>query len=452
MRSEPAVAAEPGDPPGQPSRQTLRDQEHFEQKIRPVLIEHCYRCHSGTSQPPKGGLRLDTAAALRTGGDSGPAVVPGQPAESLLLDALKFDGLQMPPDRRLPAQVVADFTRWIERGAFDPRTGVRQPVVAEKPNGSAAAESHWAWQPLAKVAPPSIEQPERASRPLDRFLLARLEAAQLEQAPPAAPHVLLRRLYFDLHGLPPAAADYERLEQSAAGRSGGTGEALEREIDRLLASPRFGERWGRHWLDLARFAESNGGDRNVIWPHAWRYREYVVESHNADRPWIRFLQEQLAGDLLPYDSWQQRDRQRVATGFLTLGPKLFMEPVAEQFLLDVIDEQIEVAGRAMLGLTLSCARCHDHKFDPITTRDYYALAGVFGSTQLLYGTAAPAGNQYGHDRPLQPVGERGEELHGPALAWQLQVAEQTAKRNKARSDRYRVVRKKAALENELAQL
>ena len=447
-----APAAEPSAAPAS-AVDTLREREFFEQKIRPVLVKHCYRCHAADSQPLRGGLRLDTAAAVRAGGDSGPAVIPGQPADSPLLAALRYDGLQMPPDRRLPDQVIADFTRWITHGAHDPRTARRTPVTAPRPAAAGqparpGTAGHWAWQPLAVTSPPVITQPARARNAIDRFILHRLDATGLEQAPPASPAVLLRRLHFQLHGLPPTAADIQRFDNAPESATGSTtAELLREEVDRLLVSPRFGQRWGRHWLDLARYSESNGGDRNVIWPHAWRYRDYVIEAFNADRSWLLFLQEQLAGDLLPYETWQQRDRQRVATGFLTLGPKLFMETQAEQFQLDVVDEQIEVIGRSMLGLTINCARCHDHKFDPIATGDYYALAGILASTRLLYGTAAPAGNQYGHDRPLQPLGENGEQLHGPALAWQQEVAEQTKARNKARSDRYRVVRKKQALEN-----
>ncbi|MBC8356032.1 MAG: DUF1549 domain-containing protein [Planctomycetes bacterium] len=329
--------------------------------------------------------------------------------------------------------------------AFAAIAAVQPSAVIADTNG----EVHWSFRATVNADVPTIRQGDLAGNAIDRFLLADLQRESLSVAPPATPHVLVRRLHFDLIGLPPSPA---AIDEFLACHTQNEHVAVSQLIDQLLASTQFGERWGRHWLDLVRFAESNGGDRNVLFPHAWRYRNYVIDSLNSDKPYDQFVREQIAGDLLEAKSRERRDEQLVATGMLTLGPKLFMETDAEQFRMDRVDEQIDVVSRTILGLTISCARCHDHKFDPITAKDYYALAGIFRSTYLLYGEAAPAGNQYGHDRPLQPIGEDGEQLQGPAKAWKKQVADKTAERNKARSDRYRIVRQKAALENRLTML
>ncbi len=250
------------------------------------------------------------------------------------------------------------------------------------------AREHWAYQPLKKTAPPAVKDAAWPRGDIDRFLLATLEANNLRPAADAAPLVLLRRVYFDLIGLPPTLDQVTAfLDDTAPG-------ALEREVDRLLASPQFGERWGRHWLDLARYAESTGKDVNLSYPHAWRYRDYVIASFNTDKPYDQFVREQIAGDLLPAAGDTQRAEQQVATGFLALGPKSVNEQNPRQFVLDVADEQIDTLSQAILGTTISCARCHDHKFDPITQREYYALAGIFTSTQTLYGTAANIQNRH----------------------------------------------------------
>ncbi len=418
--------------------------EFFESKIRPVLIAHCYKCHSENADELQAGLRLDTRDGARAGGASGAAVVPHDPQASLLLSALRYDEFEMPPNRKLPESVIANFEKWIAIGAPDPRN--RRSRTPTESDVRESGKRFWAFEPPRSVAIPSVETIDWPRSEIDHFLLARLERENLQPVPSAQPHTLLRRVYFDLIGLPPTPDAVERFEADPSD------EALEQVVDRLLASPQFGERWGRHWLDLARFAETNGGDRNVIYRHAWRYRNYVIHAFNSDKPFDQFLREQIAGDLMPADSYQRRDERLIATGFLTLGPKLFMETETERFQMDVVDEQIDLISRSMLGLTVSCARCHDHKFDPIPTRDYYALAGIFTSTEWMYGTAAPPGNKYGHDRPLQPIGEHAQELAGPAEAWKKAVADQTAIRNTARSDRYRVVRNKSAHENKLKML
>lgn len=411
--------------------------DFFEKRIRPVLAKHCYRCHSVDAKTLRGQLRLDSSAGIRTGGQSGAILNEGKPAESRLLKALLYEGPKMPPTGQLPKTVLADFRKWLESGAALPDDGTTRQGSGE----TAAAGTHWAFSPPKPVLPPEVEGINAATSGIDRFVLARLKHGMLAQGTPASKAVLLRRLSFDLIGLPPT------LDEQTQFYGDDSEQAYENLVDRLLASPHFGERWGRHWLDLARFSESNGADRNVIFQHAWRYARYVITAFNEDRPFDVFVREQIAGDLLPWDTQDQKDRQLVATGFLTFGPKTFMETKAERFRMDRVDEQIDVFSRSILGLTISCARCHDHKFDPIPTRDYYALAGIFRSTRLLSGPAAPAGNQYGHDRPLQPIGKDADKLHGPAQKWQDDVAEQVKVRNKARSDRYRVVRNKAAQEN-----
>ena len=413
--------------------------EFFEKKIRPVLVKHCYQCHSTSAKSVKGGLRLDSSAGLRVGGDSG-SLLNRNVVDNQLLQAIRYESVKMPPAGRLPASVIKDFEHWVENGMAFPTT--RVPPDNPKSTVQQVRPNHWAFQPILKVEPPLVNGFEMVE-PIDAFVIASLKKGNVEPNDIAKPHILLRRVYFDLVGLPPSPEEVELFVQDPSDH------VYSVVVDRLLSSPHFGERWGRHWLDLVRFAESNGGDRNVIWPHAWRYRNYVIDSFNEDKPFDRFVSEQVAGDLLPYESSEERDANLVATGMLTIGTKLFMETKEDRFKMDVVDDQIDVVTRAVLGLTVSCARCHDHKFDPIPTADYYALAGIFKSTFLLSGIGAPAGNQYGHDRPLQPIGKDAEKLEGPAKAWKKSVADQTAARNKARSDRYRVVRKKAAQENKL---
>jgi len=413
--------------------------EWFEKKIRPVLVKHCYECHSASSKALGGKLRLDLRDGLLTGGESGPAVSVGKPDSSLLILALKYDGLEMPPSAKLPDSVIADFEKWIEFGLPDPRS---RPTSGEsQPDEMIANEDLWSLQPIVTPQIPATTS-DWAESPIDHFIAQRHETNGLTPVADASPRDLLRQVSFDLIGLPPTYGEISNFEHEFS---------IERYaeiVDEMLASPRFGERWGRHWLDVARYAESNGNDRNVIFPHAWRYRNYVIGSFNSDKPFDQFVREQIAGDLIASDDWRRRDEQLVATGFLTLGSKVLGEGDKDLFEMNLIDEQIDVMSRAFLGLTVSCARCHDHKFDPVPTRDYYALAGIFGSTESLYGPMTNA-NKYGFDRPLQPIGKNGVALDGPAKAYRAKVAEATGVRNKARSSRYGFVRKKAALENEM---
>jgi hypothetical protein len=365
------------------------DTAFFEAKIRPVLVRHCYECHSAESGKAKGGLRLDSRDDLRRGGDTGPAVVPGQPGQSLLLTAIRHadPDLEMPPDEaRLPDNIIADFTRWIREGAADPRDTVAK-TTERPPVDLNSARQFWAYQ-----------KPVTHAGGIDDFIRTKLREKDLTPAPRAEPRVLLRRLHFDLIGLPPSEmadiadnSDYEKL------------------VDQLLQSPRFGERWGRHWLDVARYAESNGRESNLTFPHAWRYRDYVIDAFNADLPFDRFLTEQIAGDLLPARDAAERARLLIATGFLALGPKGLNEQNKAQFAADVADEQIDAVTRAVLASSVACARCHDHKTEPFTMEDYYALAGIFKSTQTFYGNWIDSeNNNHGHlirlpERPDQIV-------------------------------------------------
>ena len=344
----------------------------FEQKIRPVLVKQCYECHSQTSKKLGGKLLLDAPSEMIAGGESGPAVIPGKPDESLIVQAVRYDGIEMPPKKRLPDHVVSDFVEWVKMGAPDPRT--EPPKIAKK----APQEPLWSLKPIVAPQLPKVQNSTWPRQQLDVFILAKLEQNGLQPAPDAEEAILKRRLSFDLIGLPPQNSEISNLES---------------EIDSLLASPHFGERWGRHWLDVARYAESNGNDglsRNPSFPHAWRYRDYVIRAFNEDLPYDRFITEQIAGDLLPADSPEQRDRQLIATGLLALGAKP-AKAMNENFEMDVVADQINVIGSGILGLSVGCARCHDHKTDPISARDYYALAGIFKSTETMWGAAALQG-------------------------------------------------------------
>ena len=352
--------------------------EFFEKKIRPVLVEQCYSCHSQAAKKRKGGLYLDSRAALRKGGDSGPAILPGKPEESLLVKAVRYIDaeLRMPPRGKLPAVVIADLAKWVAMGAPDPRTDAAAQTGSVSPQIE-EGRKFWAFQPPRQHPIPEVKDTSWSRGAIDRFILGTLESKGLQPAAAADRETLLRRAYFALVGLPPTP------EQMNAFLGDQAPDAFVRVIDGLLASPHFGERWGRHWLDLARFAESSGGGRSLLLKDAWRYRDYVINAFNADKPYARFIIEQIAGDLLPSATPQKRHDLLVATAFLLLGPTNYErqnKPILE---MDVIDEQLDTMGKAFLGMTIGCARCHDHKFDPIPTKDYYALAGIFKSTKML---------------------------------------------------------------------
>ncbi len=367
---------------------TPEQRKYFENKIRPVLAKECYECHSVGAKKIGGKLLLDTSEGLRKGGESGSPMVAGKPKDSLIVHALKWlDDLEMPPDDPLPPNVIADFEKWISMGApvpSDSKEGQEKAptVVARKYKPGEL----WSFQPVENPQIPKadMEWPRIA---IDRFVFAKMVDQSLTPTADASPNVLIRRLYFDLIGLPPTIEEVKSFETdfSKHGQS-----AVAELVDRLLSSPHFGERWGRHWLDVARYAESNGNDglsRNASFPNAWRYRDYVIDALNRDVPYDRFITEQIAGDLLEAETDLERDRQLIATGFLALGAKPAVA-MNTNFAMDVVADQIEVVTSGIIGLSVGCARCHDHKFDPIPTRDYYALAGFFTSSETLYGIAA----------------------------------------------------------------
>jgi cytochrome c553 len=355
--------------------------DFFEKKIRPVLVSNCYQCHSASAKELKGELRLDTKEGLRKGGESGVVIVAGKPDESLLIQSLRHEnGLEMPPQKKLPDEVVADFAKWVEMGAPDPRAA-NATTVGGKYN-KIDARKHWSFQPVNRRAHAALQDASWPRTEIDKYILAGLEAKQLKPASDADKETLIRRVTFDLVGLPPTPQEIDAFVNDASSN------ALEKVIDRLLASPQFGERWGRHWLDVARYGESTGKERNVPFPNAWRYRDYVYDSLNADKPYDEFVREQVAGDLLPAKNDAEKNEHLVATGFLTLGPKSLNQRNREQYLMDQADEQIDVATRAVMALSVACARCHDHKFDPIPQTDYYALAGIFRSTDVFAGVRA----------------------------------------------------------------
>lgn len=347
--------------------------EFFEKRIRPLLLEHCAECHGAEKQ--KGGLRLDHRAGWERGGDSGPSIVPGQAAESLLWKVVSYEDrdLKMPPKKRLPDSALADLRAWINDGAHDPRD--TPPEASEGKSGPKADGSFWSFQLPKAHAPPAVKNRDWPARPLDHFILAKLEEQGLAPAADADARTLARRLWFDLTGLPPA---HEQVERLASG-----GIAYEALVDELLASPAFAERWAAHFMDMTRFAESSGGGRSLPFKDAWRFRDYLLESLRDNVPVDRMIQEMIAGDLLPFENAAQRSRQLTATGFLALGPTNYEEQDKQLLRMDIVDEQLDTLGKSFLGMTIGCARCHDHKFDPISTRDYYALAGILRSTQTL---------------------------------------------------------------------
>jgi hypothetical protein len=371
-----SVAALGGEPtPGQDRIAA----DFFESKVRPVLVEHCYACHSSQARKLKGGLRLDSADGVRKGGDTGSAVIPGKPAESLLIRAIRHEDEQtkMPPKGKLPDATIALLEQWVKAGAVVPSsrptpvpTGARTKAG---PVPLAEARKHWAYQPVRRHEPPPVKDPSWCRSPIDAFVLAKLDAAGLKPSPPADRRTLLRRVFYDLIGLPPMAGEIEAFERDLSE------DALEKVVDRLLASPRYGERWGRHWLDVARYADTKDGvlmygdDR--VRPYAYTYRDYVVRAFNEDTPFDRFIHEQLAADQIVPDDQPWR---LAAMGFLTLG-RMFDNNIHDQ-----IDDKIDTVSRGLLGLTVACARCHDHKYDAIATTDYYALYGVFAGSEAPF--------------------------------------------------------------------
>ncbi|HAI57844.1 MAG TPA: hypothetical protein DCM04_07870 [Saprospirales bacterium] len=341
--------------------------QFFEKNIRPVLNTQCYSCHSSNSKDVKGGLSLDTRQGVLNGGDSGPSVVPGKIDESLLLDYIESG--DMPPDNPLDEDVVNNFRQWIKMGMPDPRYKPENRAIELR-----QARNFWAFK---KVTRPPVAKYDDGTE-IDAMLNLEIEKHKLKPVDLADDYTIVRRLYFDLIGLPPS------IEQIKGYTDDTSQDKYEKLVDSLLQDNGFGEKWGRHWLDIARFAESSGQDRNLISPYAWRYRDYIIDSFNKDKPYDQFIKEQIAGDLLPHKSYEEYNNNRIATGFLTIGTKNIQAQI-RQFEADRNDDQIDAITRGFLGMTLSCARCHDHKFDPFSQQDYYGIAGVFNNTNNMDG-------------------------------------------------------------------
>jgi len=352
-------------------------ERHFTDKVLPVLAARCFECHAHAGEI-EGGLSLDSRSGWEEGGDSGPAIVPGKPADSLLVKAIRYAdaALAMPPTGKLPAAEIELLEQWVAMGAPDPRRG----GAAAKKQGVdiEAGRKHWAFQPVRDPAPPAVADAGWPLDPSDRFVLARLEEAGLAPAADADRHAWLRRVSYDLTGLPPTPAEIAAFVADASPQ------AHERVVDRLLGSRAFGERWARHWLDLTGYADQMGTSNAVFAEHAWRYRDYSIAAFNADTPYDRFVREQIAGDLLPWATAGERARNLTATGFLVVGDTEIVNVDKLKLDLDVVDQQVTKVGTAFLGMTLGCVRCHDHKFDPIGLEDYYGMAGVFRSTSSVH--------------------------------------------------------------------
>lgn len=399
---------------GEDQELTAEQVAFFESKIRPVLADACYECHSNEGGRVKGGLALDTRHAMMLGGDSGSVVEPGDPENSLLWIAMSYtDGdYEMPPKKPLDPAIIEDFRTWIAMGAPDPR--VTEAVVVQSEIDIEEGKKFWAFQHPQRVSVSIEGDSSWTSSEIDRYVLEKLLESSLQPAPDADPETLVRRLSYDLTGLPPSPDQQRKFLAAWQENPRIATEAL---VDGLLASEQFGERWGRHWLDVARYAESTGKETNMTFPHAWRYRDFVIDSFNSDKPYDQFLRQQIAGDLLPAKTDEQWQENLIATGYLALGSKGLNQDNGRQFQMDVVDEQIDTMTQSVLGLTVACARCHDHKFDPIPTSDYYALAGIFLSTETHFGTVTNAQNKRPSDLLLLPVADPvGEPVSGEEVA------------------------------------
>lgn len=373
--------------------------EFFETNIRPALQEHCADCHSAAGGKVKGGLDLDTRAGWEKGGETGPAIVPGDPESSLLITAVRRmdKDLAMPPKKELPRRVVEHFITWVKMGAPDPRAGHTASTPAtsasERPSFDLAeARKQWAFRPPERAAVPTVKLTSWPQNEVDRFLLSAMESRGLEPAPLATPEVLLRRLTYDLTGLPPTSQEVQAFIEAARIERP---KAVTETVERLLRSPHYGEKWGRHWLDVVRYADSldargQGKEGDIL--DAWRYRDWVVQSFNHDLPYDEFIRQQVAGDILAAREGWDPDKV-VATGMYAIGNWGNGDSDKLKVHTDIVDDQIDVTTRAFMGLTLACARCHDHKFDPLSTADYYAMAGFFFSSHILDKFAHPTAGE-----------------------------------------------------------
>ena len=360
------------------------DLEFFEKRVRPLLAEYCYKCHSAKSKKLKGKLRLDYREGAIKGGETGPVVVPGKPEESLLVESIRYqnEDLEMPPKKRLSAAQVADLTEWVKRGAPWPKEAVAEAGEKEKFDLAKRKAEHWAWHPVTKETPPKVKKTGWPVSSIDNFILARLETAGLKPAGPADKRTLIRRAYYDLIGLPPTPG------QITAFLKDDSPAAFANVVDELLASQHFGERWARHWLDLMRYAETFGHEFDFPNQEVWRYRDYLIRAFNDDVPYDRFVMEHIAGDQIAprYAKDGGWNESRLATAWWWLGQHCHSPVDVRAYQAEVIDNQIDVLGKAFQGMTLACSRCHDHKFDAVSSEDYYALYGVIESSSFSHGS------------------------------------------------------------------
>ena len=406
---------------------TREQLDFFESKIRPVLAEQCFKCHSERGEKIKGGLVLDSRAAMLKGGDTGPAVTAGDPEKSLIIQAIRYtdEDLQMPPKHRLTPEQVKAFEEWVKMGAPDPRDGAAPRAAGYDWHD---AKKFWSFQPVKDAPVPAVQNASWPRNDVDQFVLAKLEERALAPSADADKRTLLRRATYDLIGLPPTPDERRAFIEDASP------DAFTKVVDRLLASPHYGEQWGRHWLDVVRYADTSGCNSDFPVPSAHRYRDYVIDAFNRDKPYDQFLREQIAGDLLPADNTEERFEKIVATGYLAIARRFGSR--ANEFHL-TMEDLLDNLGRATLGLSLGCARCHDHKFDPVPARDYYALYGIFESTKFAF----PGTEIYRHTKDFTPLVEKTEAEKRSAEAAELAALDdqienlKNEKRKRAREEK-----------------
>src|SRR5215471_19256890 len=408
--------------------------EFFEKKIRPILTDNCYMCHSAQADKPMSGLRLDTPQGMLKGGNSGrPAVVPGHPEQSRLVTAIHYSDpkLQMPPAGKLTEQQIKDLETWIAMGAPDPRmAGDSATAQANwQPYDYSEKRKFWSFQAVRNVQPPVVKAQAWARTPIDRFILAKLEEKGLAPVRDADRRALIRRATFDLTGLPPTPGQVEAFLKDTSPN------AFEKVVDRLLESQQYGERWGRHWLDVVRYADTCGDNSDFPVPSAYKYRNYVIESFNKDKPYNQFVREQLAGDLLSAKNDADRNEHVIATGYIAISRRFGSQNNENNL---TIDDTIDNIGKAFLGLSVSCARCHNHKFDPIPSSDYYAMYGILSSTRYAF----PGTELYRHTNDFVPLGPSSE--GAKLIKWQTELSELDAKFRKLTDEKASLERKAKA--------
>ena len=412
---------------------SLAADEFFEAQVRPLLVQHCYECHQRRAE---GGLRLDSRQAMLRGGNSGRAIVPGNAAKSLLVRAVRreHEELAMPPDTPLTPSEVAILTKWIEQGAHWPDDLPTQRSSPDAFGITASERAFWSFQPIRRRAPPAVHGPW-GEHPIDAFIAKQHHGQGLNIATRCSPRELLRRLSYDLIGLPPTPQELVEFERRT---SRDWQSAIHNEIERLLDSPHYGERWAQHWLDLVRYADTAGDAADFPIPEAYKYRNYVIEAFNQDKPYDQFVREQIAGDLMPSDDERESWQRTVATGYIALSRRVGVSPQNQPHI--IIEDTLNNLGKTFLGLTIGCARCHDHKFDPIPTSDYYALYGIFQSS--VFPHAGAEHQPYRSDFVYRIGNERAME----ALSPYQKTLDQLRRRERAAFERYRDLQRKAESE------